>query len=441
MPQRPRMQRIVRNDNGHPATGRAAMCLLLLAIATTGCRDVAIALGRGPAEARVNSDAFFAGLRARFGPVESAPGFDELRAKIARSALVPSRLYEDDAMWTASGPDFRDLAWGGRLDGGRYVLGFTNNVRAPVNVGDYRRSTRLQSLGESDYQWTVRDELAVGSVTPAELAAALGVLMRGAERGNAAALRAEYRRSLPRTTEALGRLFSLDSLALTPAREGGTLVSIVTTGHPDRIVREFPLLSRFLQRYMTPARVELIASDAAGGRWWVVTMNRYRITIRLRIHNGRLAPLEGASRTIPDWLRLDARMSTRVRLFGVGFSELVGDLQLRRDSEVKGVTMRFRREPEWNLPPLVERLVRAPLRRPFDGDGASLAMAVRGSGGRTLLVRDYQIAVRESAIVRWIGDLGSTAAGDFRSGAERESDRFNGELFGAFGEDMRQLLR
>jgi hypothetical protein len=56
-------------------------------------------------------------------------------------------------------------------------------------------------------------------------------------------------------------------------------------------------------------------------------------------------------------------------------------------------------------------------------------------------VRDYQIIVRESAIVRWIGDLGSTALSDFRTGAERESDQFNGEFLDALGEDMRQLLR
>ena len=78
--------------------------------------------------------------------------------------------------------------------------------------------------------------------------------------------------------------------------------------------------------------------------------------------------------------------------------------------------MRFRREPKWDLPLATERLIRSPLRRPFEGRGSELRLAVRDDlGSQAMSVRQVRTAVRESAIMRWLGGLGATAFGDFRA--------------------------
>jgi hypothetical protein len=107
----------------------------------------------------------------------------------------------------------------------------------------------------------------------------------------------------------------------------------------------------------------------------------------------------------------------------------------------RGWSVRFRREPDWHFPLAVSRLLRAPLRRPFAGDGARVEYIVRDSvGGQTLLARNIHIVVQESAIVRWVGALGATAMDDLSLLAEQEKDRFIGDVFRALGEDVRGML-
>jgi hypothetical protein len=101
---------------------------------------------------------------------------------------------------------------------------------------------------------------------------------------------------------------------------------------------------------------------------------------------------------------------------------------------------RFRREPDWQLPPFVEQMLRTPLHRPFEGGGAVLTYAVRDSAGaQTLATREIRLAVQESKIMRWIGGLGNSALNDFRDGAEEEFDRFNGETLRALHADLLTL--
>jgi hypothetical protein len=85
-------------------------------------------------------------------------------------------------------------------------------------------------------------------------------------------------------------------------------------------------------------------------------------------------------------------------------------------------------------------MLHTPLGRPFEGEGALLAMSVRDdSSTQTVAARDYRLAVRESRIMRWVGGLGSSALGDFRRGAEEEFDRYNGEVLDAMRQDVAAL--
>jgi hypothetical protein len=417
------------------------MASVFLLCGVSGCGDVGRAIGDSPAAARANADMLFFALGARFGPRQTAPGFEEARSKFARSALIPSRIYDDPELWTGSRDEIRFFEIAGRPARAGYVLGLPDGVRPLRAAGEYRRSMRLDRLSRAEYEWAVRDELAVGRVMPDDLARSLTALLRAAETSDSAAVRAACRRALPATTSALGRLFALDSVALTPAGGGGTEISLVATLHTQRVAGEFPLLARYLERYASPFRFELVVEDLQGVRWWTASKHRDRMTVRLKVRDGYLVPLVGPPRRMPDQLRLRADLATRIRIFGIGVSDLIGDLRLTRTAEEKAFTARFATEPGWHLPLFTERLIRTPLRRPFAGDGVSLRMAVHTSDHTSLLLRDYGIIVQESAILRWFGGLGSTVVGDFRRGADEEFRRFVGEVFHALRADAAELLR
>jgi hypothetical protein len=140
---------------------------------------------------------------------------------------------------------------------------------------------------------------------------------------------------------------------------------------------------------------------------------------------------------MPDSLRVRIDFSAKFKIFRVGFTNLVGDFTIERSEHQRGWMMRFRREPEWDFPLAADRLIRSPLRRPFEGRGSELRLAVRDDLGRQAMsVRQVRTAVKESAIMRWLGGLGDTAFGDFEGTSEAEENRFLAELFGALREDV-----
>jgi hypothetical protein len=102
--------------------------------------------------------------------------------------------------------------------------------------------------------------------------------------------------------------------------------------------------------------------------------------------------------------------------------------------------MRFRREPDWHLPLATRYLIRASLRRPFEDGGATVRIALRDSlGAQTLVTRRTTGAVKESAVLRFLGGLGSSAMSDFAGKAEAQENRFTAELFNAMRDDLRAL--
>ena len=414
--------------------------IVVAIVSASGCTDVVHSLGSSPAAARANADALLFSLGSRFGPVQPAPGYEDLRSKLSASISVPSRLYNDTTIWSASNGNTRELVFTGRAFPGGYLLGEPRRA-APREPGDYSRTTRLRNLGENQFEWTVRDELATGPMLSSEMSAAIGELFEAAERHDVRSVRTIYERNLPQTTRALGRLLELDSIALTPATGGGTQVFLAIRSHPERIAQELPDLSRFLRRYGSPLQVEMSGEDESGTSWWVADIDRDRTTLRFRVHDKRLAPLNGLPSPLPDRLLVRMSASTRIRIFDIGASDLVASVAIDRDVEQPGITATFRDEPQWHFPLLVERIIRSSLRRPFAGEGASLDMRITRDAGRTTLVRVYRITVQESAILRWLGGLGSSTFNDFREGAEPEYDRFVGEFYNAARQDISDLPR
>jgi hypothetical protein len=133
-------------------------------------------------------------------------------------------------------------------------------------------------------------------------------------------------------------------------------------------------------------------------------------------------------------------LTTKMMLFRVGFRDLVGDFTIEHGEREHAWMLRLRREPSWDFPLATDRLIKSPLRRPFEGRGSELRLAVRDDlGNQAMSVRQIRTAVRESAIMRWLGGLGSTAFDDFAGRSEAEENRFLMELFGALRQDVAAL--
>src|SRR5512146_3216712 len=129
-----------------------ALALPVLSLAPLGCRDAASALGAAPAEARANGHELFGALAARFGPRAHDARLDSLRLAFAKSALVPRRLWDDSALWTARTPVFHEVDVAGAGTPGRSQLTVVPPLPALLRPGDYRRELRLTSLGGHDFQ-------------------------------------------------------------------------------------------------------------------------------------------------------------------------------------------------------------------------------------------------------------------------------------------------
>jgi hypothetical protein len=419
----------------HAAGFRAAVASLLLVAGCGGAGSVLVE----PSAAR-GTDEVLTALAARFGPHERDAGFEAVRPKLARAALVPSRVYDDLELWTARQGDERSLELWGLREDGRYPMRVRPRPPAPHRVGDYRGTLRLGRAAPGRYEWRVRDELAVGRLSPTRVAAALTALFRAAPGSTEAGVRRSLRRDFPRASAAFGRLFRLDTVEIDTEPDGAAALRVRVSLHPDGLLPEKRRYAAFLRKYVLPTRFEAVAEDAGGVRWWEASLVEGRAVLSLRVHGGDLAPLEAAPRPIPAALRVRADYTTRAGPFRIGMRGILADVTLVREPSEKAFVARFTTAPDWSMPFLVEPFLRASLRHPFQGEGSQLAFSMRETAaGSTLLVRDYRVPVRESWIVRWLGGLTHTAVSEFRQGAEAESDRFSAECLGALREDLRAL--
>ena len=150
--------------------------LLVLA----GCQAPTLAFGSDRATASDKASQLLASLQARFGPHDRDPRLDVLRPRFAKSALTPSKLFRDKSAWTASDNDSRTVVIAGSGTPNRYHLSIAGDTPPPLHTADYRRVMLLTRLGDDDYAWAVRDELAVGPLTGDDLGNELAALFRAA---------------------------------------------------------------------------------------------------------------------------------------------------------------------------------------------------------------------------------------------------------------------
>lgn len=436
---RPALARVPR-----PLCARRAAFLAVLA-AGAGCRAVPLETAGDPATAIAQVDGIASALEQRFTRVQRAPRYAAARMRIARYAGAPSKLVNDTALWTAmrttrEGAEREQEAFSA-LAGGRYT--FTERARAPlpVRVGDERHLVRLRHLGDDVWAWHTEVDHAVGTVSPEGGAAIFRGWFRATERP-AAAVRADYRGAFPRTTAALGRLVTLDSVATRRDADGATLVTLRMQVRSQRLRDSFPHFAAWVARYVEPARYRYRLADGTGAEWWDAQAQDRVLTVRFRSRDGVLLPLGGGTRPLPDSLTLHVDALAKIGLFTVGVTAMRGSFVQRRLPGERSWALRFTEPPHWHLPLVAERLLATPLRRPFLGGGVQLLMGFRtGPQGQGLLFRHIDLAVEESAVVRWLGALGFTAISEHEGPADEEENRFVAELFHAVRDDLAALPR
>ncbi len=423
-------------------TAHRAGALILLLVVAGACRAAGPAFGPTPAEARANAEGFFGAFAARFTNVQRVPRFEAARAKLSRHALNPSRIYEDDAVWTTRSGATRTLAVAGRPLSNRYILEDRAAIGPLIQPGQSRHGMSLTRVQEGVYRWDTMVDMAAGRVAPDELHAVWRAIVRTAEGRSEAALRADYRMGLPRTTQTLGKLFTLDTIQSVAQRDGSSIVRLRATMHASRLRTEYPNFAKYLEKYFGPARYDLALGDGAGARWLEATLRDDVYSFRLRTRDGQLVALDGSGRTMPRQLVFEGNLHAKVSIFGISVKQLRGDVTLLDSPGERGWLLRFRQEPDWDFPLAADRMIKSSLRRPFAGEGTTMRISAVGDGrSQTLIARRISTTVEESTIVRWIGNLSSTAMSDFAGKVEAEENRFLSELFRSLGDDLTAGLR
>src|SRR5262249_24806052 len=149
------------------------------------------------------------------------------------------------------------------------------------------------------------------------------------------------------------------------------------------------------------------------------------MTLRWRVQDRKLTTLFGPARPWPDSLLLTSDVTLKVKLFTVGVQGLESEFVISNTGHDRAWTVISNKEPKWVLPCITERLIRTPLRRPFEGAGSMMRFAVQDSAGtQTLFSLRTRLDVQESAIMRFIGSLAAHALGDLDVKVEAEEDRF-----------------
>ncbi|MCU0619398.1 MAG: hypothetical protein MUF40_05795, partial [Gemmatimonadaceae bacterium] len=342
-----------------------------------GCKAGWTGLGETAQRAQVNGVLVADALVKRYQSVERTPQYARARALIGTHALDPSRVFDDSTLWTVA-PDAttRELRADGAALDGRYRFAARVDAALPDRLADARHLTRLDRGPEDGaYTWTTTVDFAIGPMTADDLGRGWRLLLASIAGRDSAAIRADLRGFLPRTTAAAGRLITLDSIRPTPLADGSTALRLGMTVRPERVQPTLPKLAAYVRKYIGPTRYRMQLRDATGRRWLDIALRDGRIVVQLRQREGRLVTLDGPPLPLPDSVELHTDFHTRVGLFGLGWRGLRGHFVEERRGGGVAWAMRFDREPAWELPPLAAQLLRTPLRHPFRDGGLAFRVA------------------------------------------------------------------
>jgi hypothetical protein len=421
---------------------RALLLFAVAPIAAAGCRESVAGFGTG-AKARADAEQLFTALAERHGEQVHNPKYEYGRVRLTHAALSPSRVFDDTAAWTTMSGTTRRLETFGTAVDGRYLLTSRPNTPPLAKAGDGRHVSTLLRVVDNEYRWDTTVDFALGSVRPSEIAAVITRLIAAGEGRSEHDVMADLAASAPRTSIALGSVFSLDSLRPVPHPDGTTAATVGITVHGDNLKRRFPAFAEYIKKYLEPSRYRFVLTDHAGVPFLEAAQRDRLLIIRVRTQHGHLVPLAGPPRPLPDSLLLQAELNVKVKIFHVGFHNLVMEfVNGAVGDHERDWTMTAKREPQWDLPFITARLLRAPLRRPFAGEGSMFRIGVRAGEGTapTALSRQMRLSVQESAILNFLNSLGNTAMDEFGGQVEKEENAWLHELFSALRDDSRATI-
>jgi len=409
-----------------------------LVAGSASCSDTLLSAGPTPAQAEARADQLFEGFAARFNSVELAPKYAVARIKLAQSALVPSKIFNDSAVWEAqpSAKERELFVNGFTAPNGHYRLESHPSLGTTQRPGDTRHVITLQQTGPSTFHWDTSVELSIGSITAENISVLISTLLAAPQTRAEAELRQDYRSAVPRATALLSHGF--DTLHVTPGPSGTTSVVMTLAFRPDLMKPVYPALAGYLDKYLGPAKYHFAFADHSGAPVFDVLGRDRTMTIRYRLDQGKLTTLAGPPKPWPDTLQLTSDLTLKVKHLTVGFHSLLTDVAIDNEGHDRGYTFVSQHEPKWDLPFVTERLLRSPLRHPFEGDGALFSITVRDSvGAQSALGRHVKLNVQESAIMKFLGLLASHAMGDLDARVEADEDRFIRDLFTSLQADLK----
>src|SRR5688500_446299 len=257
--------------------------LAAAALLSAACGRGPSAFGATPAEARNGASDFFGALALRFGPLSRTPKLEEVRPRLVRHSLSPSKIFEDSALWSSrSGTTRTMLVAGSRTARGGYLLAHRPQAASPERPGDGRATIQLAQLGAGEYGWHSIDELAVGGTSAADLGTVLVRTFAAIEGVPGPAIRAGYRQALPHTTAALGRYITLDSIRSVRQADGASLVSFTIRLDPKRLEATMPHFAKYARDYISPARYRITLTDRTGALWLEAVQDDDLLNLRSR---------------------------------------------------------------------------------------------------------------------------------------------------------------
>jgi len=421
----------------------AILVIFALAALCAACREVFRSLGPSPGVLDAKAEQLFGALATRYTRVEREPTYLAARDRMTRTALVPSKIFDDSSVWTLRpSAVLRMLLVQGALEDGRYRFAARSTVTRPARPGDSRHIVTLGRLTSNEFVWDTAVDFSLGAFTAADVGTLTAALLGSAEdaSGGARDVRADYRAAAPRAAAVMSAVFSIDSIHTTPFSDGTTDVVVTIGISADDLKKRYPAFGDYVAKYVNPARFHLTLTERSGAPWFDVSGGDKKVSVHYRTARGRLAPLHGAPRSRPDTMELHADFTTRFKIFTVGMRNLVSEFVITNTPHERAWTIVSRREPQWDLPLISERLLRTPLRRPFEDAGVIFHLGVRDSAdAQTLLERRSHVVVQESAILRFLNSLGSRAMSDLADRTEREEEQFFHEVFTALEADAHAL--
>jgi hypothetical protein len=418
------------------------MTAAAIVVTLSGCREVAPAFGPNLPFAKQNAEEFFYSVGSRFTNIQRPARILRARQQFGHYALTPSGIYNDTSVWLSIGPDSARLFGDeGHFAVDRYVVNTALGSNAPDALTESREIVRLRKLSDSEYEWFTNVEVALGRIAARNIADVLAAALNAGEGKTSASIRANYTSSFPHTAAALGRLFTIDTLRVTPDNEGATTFDVAVKLTPDILKATMPHYAAYIDKYISKGKYRITLSDQSGAHWFDANASNYYMHFKVRSKGGHFVPIGGGIRSMPQALTIQMDMSMKIALFTVGWTNMIGDFELINTAHERGWSMRFAKEPDWRLPPTVGTLLRSSLHRPFQGEGIPIRVSIRDNpGSQTILNRRLALTVQESGILRFLNHLSGTAVGDFLGASEREANRFNADAFRALRQDVAGLL-